>query len=60
MVHSAIELLMMILDGFKVSDFCGVQMTKHQSFTPVAGIRDQKYFACNHAQGYSTSCTWCS
>ncbi len=59
MVHSAIELLVMISEGFKVSDFLRVQMTNHQTFTPLTGIRGWKFFACKHVQGYSTSCTWC-
>ena len=44
-IHSAIELLMMIWEGFKVSDvFGGVKITNHESFTPVAGIRGQKFY----------------
>ncbi len=43
----------MIWEGFKFQIFGGVQMMKHQIFTPVPGIRGWNYFACKYAKGYS-------
>ncbi len=43
-VHSAIDVLMMILQGVKVSD----QLIKHKSFNPVPGIRGWNHSACRH------------
>ncbi len=45
--------------GSKFQILVGVLITNHQSFTPVLGIGGQKFLASKHAQGYSTSCTWC-
>ncbi len=57
-VGSGIELLLMISEGFKVSDILGVQVTKHQSFTPDPGITDRNCSAYRHPNQQVSHGTW--